>query len=95
MATLIVRPIDLDAPGSYRIRSRVMRLIRELTDKENTAVQMAAYEQAETLILDRLSTDDRSSVDAALDKLSANEFDALFAQLIPDAPSPNPASAGG
>lgn len=84
MTKLIVRPIVLSAPGSYRDRQTFMKAMRTLTELRESEDPMAvvnAYDQIEQLVIPRLKTDDGSPVEKALDKLSAQEFDALLSAV--------------
>jgi len=53
---------------------------------------MAAYSQIEDMILGRLETDDGSAVQAALDEISAEQFDTLIGGLLGTPTVPNPTS---
>lgn len=84
MTTLIVTPIKLSDPGSYRDRKRFLRLLKRLrqlstTNDADTAVQV--LDEADELICRHLRTDDGSPVEDALDQLSANQFDQLLSAL--------------
>ena len=84
MTTLIVKPIDMAAPGSYRQRSRLLRTIASIGDVSNVddgAAVAQAYLEIEDLVLSRLETDDGTPVEDALDRLSANDFDVLLQTL--------------
>lgn len=83
MTELIVRPVNLDEPGSYRERKRFIGLLKRLRDLQaaGSADVFDVLEEADTLIRDRLSTDDGSPVEDALDRLSANQFDALLSAV--------------
>ena len=78
MTTLIVKPIDMSAPGSFRQRSRLMRAVALAKQGDDGSSIAQAYIAIEDLVLDRLETDDGSPVEDALDQLSAFEFDALL-----------------
>ncbi len=81
---LIVRPIVLSEPGSYRERRQFLRLLKRLRAtseaKDGDAV-IAVLEEAEALVLSRLRTDDGSPVEDALDQISANQFDQLLSAI--------------
>ena len=83
MTQLIVKPIQLDKPGSYRERKRLIGLLKQLRDlsKTRSADIFDILEEADRLIRDRLFTDDGTTVDDALDQLSALEFDALLSAI--------------
>ena len=80
MSNLRVRPIDMSAPGSYRERSKALRVLAAIRNDEldNINGQIAI----EDVLLPRLETTDGSDLDDALDKLSANDFDDLLAQIL-------------
>ena len=81
MTNLIVRPIDMSAPGSFRQRSRLMRAIALMRDNDDGAAAAAAYIAVEDIALERIVTDDGTSVEDALDKLSADQFDELLQSI--------------
>ena len=82
MTTLIVKPIDLSAPGSYRERKRYLRLLKRLrSDEPDAKGVLEALEEVDELITSRLRTDDGTPVEDALDQLSAQQFDALLAAV--------------
>ena len=81
MPKIIVSAYDWSKPGSFRVRQRLMRAgarIAAAKQTEDPLEAFSAYEAVEDLILPRLRTDDGSSLDAALDELSADDFDALI-----------------
>jgi hypothetical protein len=78
---LIVRPIVLSEPGSYRERRKFLRLVQRLTalkEQQDVKAILSLLDEADELLLPRLRTEDGSSVEDALDKLSANDFDGLL-----------------
>ena len=79
MSEIRVRPIDMSAPGSFRERSRVLRVLRAINNDELTNIE--GQIALEDVILPRLETTDGSDLDAALDKLSAKDFDDLLIQI--------------
>lgn len=83
MTTLIVKPIDLSAPGSYGERKRYLRLLKQLrsTEKRTTDTTISTMEEMDRLITGRLRTDDGTPVEDALDQLSAQQFDALLSAI--------------
>ena len=84
MATLIVKPIDLAAPGSYRERKRFMRVIAQLQDAQasrQSAEVLRLMQEVDEMLVPRLKTPDGSSVEEALDGLSANDFDRLLSAI--------------
>ncbi len=81
MTTLIVRKIDPEAPGSYRERRRHREITKRLNvarKGDDVAEIIGAMEDAEDYLIGRLSTDDGTSVEAALDLISAKDFDNLL-----------------
>jgi hypothetical protein len=107
MTKLIVDPIDPTQPGSYRARRAFMTFARKLEavrqrstngqngQEEGTSVLEMAdlFDAMENLLLPRLSTDDGTSVEAVLDRLSAEEFDSLLSGVTFGAPEVPPATA--
>ena len=84
MTTLIVKPIDLSAPGSYTARKQFLRLwgrFQKSQDDRAPDEMMALLDEFDALVLSRLRTDDGSPVEDALDEISANQFDQLMAAL--------------
>ena len=84
MTTLIVRPIDLSASGSYRERKQFLRLLIRLQDSQNDRDPVGTLklmEEIDALLVGRLRTDDGSPVEDALDDLSANQFDQLLSSI--------------
>jgi hypothetical protein len=81
MTTLIVTPIDMSEPGSFRQRSRLMRALAMMRDNADTATAAAAYVAVEDIALQRLETDDGTPVEDALDLLSADQFDQLLQSI--------------
>lgn len=81
MTRLILTPLDPNAPGSFRERLALYELIGELdrsTKARDMAAQAGAYGRLVGVIVKRLHTDDGTDVQAALDELSASDFDALL-----------------
>ena len=80
MTELRVRPIDVEAPGSFRQRMRVLKVLAGIRNEELDFVegQLALDE----ILIDRLETDDGSDLDEALDKLSAADANELLAGLL-------------
>lgn len=83
MTKLIVTPIDVSAPGSYKQRKKFLSLIRRFSEAKDAAPLEVLSLMAETddLIRSHLATEDDSSVDEILDQLSAKEFDQLLAAI--------------
>ena len=88
MTTLIVRPIDMSAPGSFRQRSKLMQAIAMMKDNKDGSTVASAYMLIENLILSRIETEDGSPVEDALDQLSANEFDGLLQSIAGESAVP-------
>lgn len=88
MSTLVVTPLDLDAPGSYRLFKRFRRLQRDhnaaLQSKDSEAVDRT-LEALESMIESHLSTDDGSPAIDLIDQLSYTQFWDLFDAIIPSA----------
>ena len=86
MTKLIVRPLDPNAPGSYRERKALMALAKRFRailamsedDPERASALVEVFDAQEQFLLPRLSTDDGTPVDEVLDRLSAVEFDQLL-----------------
>ena len=80
MTELRVRPIDVEAPGSFRQRMRVLKVLAGIRNEELDFVegQLALDE----ILIDRLETDDGSDLEEALDKLSAADANELLAGLL-------------
>jgi len=78
---LIVKPINPQAPGSYRERKEflgVLRKFREAQKEENQLGVIDAYDALEAYIQPRLYSNDGTPIVELLDQLSANEFDELI-----------------
>ena len=80
MTELRVRPIDPEAPGSFRARMRVLKVLAGIRNDDLDFVegQLALDE----ILIDRLETDDGSDLEEALDKLSAADANELLAGLL-------------
>lgn len=101
MTTLVVSPIRTAEPGSYRERRQFVRLLRRLKgigQSSDPDEVLAIFDEVEAVLLPRLKTDDGTPVEDVLDKLSANEFDALLAAIALESgvgeASKAPSSAG-
>ena len=82
--TLIVKPIDLSAPGSYKVRKRFLRLLIRLQESQadrDPVATLKLMEEIDELLVARLRTEDGSPVEDALDELSANQFDQLLSSI--------------
>ena len=80
MTELRVRPIDMEAPGSFKSRLRVLRALAAIRKEEVDWVE--GQLMLDEILMDRLETDDGSDLDDALDKLSANDANELLAGLL-------------
>ena len=80
MTELRVRPIDLDAPGSFRERMKVLRVLAAIRKEEVDWVE--GQLMLDEVLVDRLETDDGTDLEAALDLLSAADANALLAGLL-------------
>ena len=95
MTKLIVTPIDMAAPGSFKLRKRLFgafTAMKEAESSTNGIAVMAAYTTIEDMILDRLETDDGTPVADALDEISAEQFDTMIGGLLGTPTVPNPTS---
>ena len=90
MTTLIVKPIDPAAPGSWRQRSKLLRAAQKMAS-EDGAEQVEGYLLLEDAAMDRLETDNGTPVQDVLDQLSADDFDKLVEALLE---SPVPTMSG-
>ena len=93
MTTLIITPIDMSKPGSFRQRSKLMRAVALTRDSTDVAAVAAAYMGIEDLVMERLETDDGTPVADVLDQLSAKQFDELMTGMLGENAVPTP-SAG-
>jgi hypothetical protein len=85
MTKLIVTPIDMAAPGSYRERQKVLRAYAAIQATEKTADvagAVSALDTLEALITAHAETDDGSTVSEALETASAADFDRLIVALL-------------
>ena len=80
MTELRVRPIDPEAPGSFRERMRVLKVLAAIRNDDLDFIegQLALDE----ILVDRLETTDGSDLDEALDKLSADEANKMLTGLL-------------
>ena len=87
MTKLIVDPIDPSKPGSYKARRQFMALAKYLDALRSDGAASdwrsvaEVFEAMEALILPRLSTDDGTPVEEALDAISARQFDELLSGI--------------
>jgi len=89
MTKLIVTPIDMGAPGSYRARKVLLDAVAAMSGSEAPEIAKA-YQSIEATLLSRVSTDNGTSVEEALDECSADDFDRLIAGLLNVETVPNP-----
>jgi len=85
MTKIIVTPIDLSAPGSYRKRKEVLGVaaaFQAAQASSNVAELIVAMEQIEAMVLGYAETDDGSPVSVALEDASADDFDALLLAIL-------------
>ena len=96
MTKLIVTPIDMSAPGSYRERKRLLHAYAEMQKaQKSTDIDglLAAFETFEAMVVVHAETDDGSTVAEALEMASADDFDALVRGLLGNRETvPNPSS---
>lgn len=88
MTTILVKPINASEPGSFRQRSKLFHAIAMLKTAKEPADMAAAYVALEDLAVARCETDDGSDVGAALDLLSADQFDQLMQSLAGESSVP-------
>ena len=96
MSKIIVTPIDMSAPGSYRARKELLRAYAVLQDAQKTtdiAQMMTAFDALEKLVCAHAETDDGSTLAEALEQASADDFDRLIGALLVGETVPNPSSA--
>jgi len=96
MTKLIVTPIDMSAPGSYRERKELLKAFAAFQDAQRESdirQMMGALETLEGLVCSHAETDDGSTVAEALEMASADDFDQLIGALVATETVPNPSSA--
>jgi hypothetical protein len=96
MTKLIVTPIDMAAPGSYRERQKVLRLlgaVQELKSGADLASFAEALDELEAVVVRHAETDDGTPVAEALEMATASDFDQLVIALLGGATVPNASSA--
>lgn len=96
MTKIIVTPIDMSAPGSYRARKELLKAYAALQDAQkdtDIGKMMQAFDALEALIRDHAETDDGSTVAEALEMASAEDFDTLVGALLTGETIPNASSA--
>jgi hypothetical protein len=80
MENIRVRPIDGNAPGSFRERGRILRTLQRIQADDTNYIEGQLL--LDELLASRLETTDGSDLEEALDKLTAEEADALVKQLL-------------
>ena len=106
MTKLIVTPLDMAAPGSYKARRLLQRLtaiyrtLRDMGDADDEDSRQRrgdlmgqAWALQDDLLLPRLRTDDGTPVEDALDTLSAADFDSMLSRLAAASDGVPPTSA--
>ena len=84
MTRLIVDPIDPNAKGSWRLHRRLLGASKTITESQKAGDgtgAVAALESIYDLVVSRLSTEDGSPVDDALDDISVNDFQTLITAI--------------
>lgn len=85
MTTLIVTPIDNTQPGSYRQRTQLRQLYRQLNmavENKDFGALVDAQDALDAWVIARSHTDDGTPVVAAFDQVTGDEFDALLGVLM-------------
>jgi hypothetical protein len=96
MTKIIVTPIDMSAPGSYKARKQLLRTYAGLQEAQTSGDLRAlaeALDAVEALVVAHAETDDGATVAAALEDASAEDFDALLIAIISGETIPNTSSA--
>ena len=76
---LRVKPIDVNAPGSFRERTRILRTLAQIREGSDFIQGQLMLDE---LLASRLETTDGSDLTLALENLSAAEADAMVKQLL-------------
>ena len=95
MTKLIVAALDLDAPGSYRLRDVWLSAYLEMSGAKRTAEFAAGYAKVRDLVLQRATTDDGTPVEDALAQVTANQFDTLIGQVLSGGEETIPPASSG
>jgi hypothetical protein len=77
---LRVRPIDVNAPGSFRERTRILRTLAQIRSEGIGFIE--GQLMLDELLASRLETIDGSSLEEAMGNLSVAEADAMVKQLL-------------
>jgi hypothetical protein len=96
MTKLIVTPIDMSAPGSYRARKELLKAYAALQDAQKTTdigPMLEAFDRLEKLVCEHAETDDGCTIAEALEQASAEDFDTLVGALLVGETVPNASSA--
>lgn len=80
MTELRVRPIDMEAEGSFLERRRVMLALKAIRANEVDWIEGQLL--MDDILIDRLETDDGSDPKDHLDKLSANQAQEMIMGLL-------------
>ncbi len=92
MTRIIVTPIDMSAPGSYRARKDLLKTYAALQDAQASSdirKLAEAFDAIEALILKHAETDDGTPMGEALENASAVDFDSLLGAIISGETVPN------
>lgn len=93
---ITVTPIDMDAPGSFRARNRLIEAMEAIEDaegKNDVRAIAKAMRAIQALIIPHVRTDEDTPVQEALDKISANDFDKLLMGVMGNMEAIPPVSA--
>jgi hypothetical protein len=99
MTKIIVTPIDMSAPGSYRERKKLLRSFATVMTASNSTTErdvlalLAAQDELDAIIIAHAETDDGSPLEAALDDISSDDFNALYRAIMNAETVPNSTSA--
>lgn len=80
MSKLRVKPIDVTAPGSFKMRSQILKALQDIRSGEVDYV--AGQLLLDELLLPRLETTDGSDLEEAIAQLSASDADQMMTQLL-------------
>jgi hypothetical protein len=96
MTKIIVTPIDMSAPGSYKARKQLLQTYAALQEAQGSSdirKLAEAFDAIEALILKHAETDDGTTIGEALEQASAVDFDALLGAIISGETVPNPTAS--
>lgn len=80
MSSLRVKPIDRNAPGSFRERGRIVQALARIRSDDTDYITAQAL--LDELLLSRLETTNGSNLEEEVAKLTAAEADALVKDLL-------------